>query len=106
MSDLPKEEYRELLAKLDPKLATDDPAYAAAVVLIAASRVGTTAKAIAAETEYPYKKVLPISRQYHRANIFHAGKVISGGDWFDEETGGISFWADVCCGLGLMQRVA
>lgn len=100
---LPRQEYRDILQKLDPKLSPTDDGYAAAVVLLAAAKKGTLARDIAREAKYPYQLVCRFVRNYRAGGVFHQGKVRAE-DWHDEETGGVGFWLDVCVGQGLVKK--
>lgn len=95
---------RTIVKELDPKLSEKDGAFAAAMVLIAASQVGTKADRIAKRTGLKRELVRAYNRRLREQGIFTKdGKIAC--DWFDKESGGIAFWMDVAVAEGLMQKV-
>lgn len=92
---LPNDTYMARMAELDPQLGPDDPAFAAAVVLLGASHVGITQGRIMAETGYPPEVVRPLVHKYRAARVFRADGKINGTP--DD------FWPLVLCGLGLLE---
>jgi len=51
---------------------------------------------------YQLSWVKKIAERLKENGVWKQGRTY--GDWFDEETGGISFWADVSVGLGFLKR--
>jgi hypothetical protein len=99
---IPATKYVDKMRAFDSSLSPDDRAYAAAVVLLAATERGTSPQDIALESGYPVKFVWPYARAFKKAGIFQ-GKMVHGSDWDDKKTGSIGFWADVCSGVGKME---
>jgi hypothetical protein len=99
-----KKHPRTIVKSMDPKLSETDSAFAAAMVLIAATQVGTKADSIAKRTGLKREVVRAYNRRLREQGIFTKGGKIAC-DWFDKETGGVSFWCDVSVAEGLMSRV-
>jgi len=96
---------KQYVRELDPKLEEKDEAFEAAVILFAILEVGTNIKALWHFTGYDiitihhYMKNWKANGIVEGENVYHSG-------WDDKDafTGQVSFWLDVCCGMGLMVR--
>lgn len=95
--------YRREVRKLDKNLLESDPTFPTAMVLLAATAVGTNSDEIAKATELPRSQVRSIAAKARVQGIFRGGQVQHSG-WFEED-GGFAFWLDVCVAQGLMNRV-
>lgn len=95
---------RTIVKEMDPNLSEEDGAFAAAMVLIAATQVGTKADRIAKRTGLKREVVRAYNRRLREQGVFiKNGKIAC--EWFDKKTGGIAFWMDVSVAEGLMNRV-
>lgn len=98
LTALPNDKYMAAMAEIDPQLSPDDEAFKAAVVLLAATHVGTAQHRIMLECGYQPEVARPIVRKFKAARVFRSdGKIAGTPD---------DFWPLVLCGMGLMQRVA
>ena len=97
---------REMLAdeikNLDPALSPDDPAYHAAMVLLASLTVGPNVRNVAAFTGYPLREVAAFGQRLRNSAVWVGHKIAC--EWFEEDRGVLAFWCDVNVALGFMER--
>lgn len=92
------------IRRMDPQLKDEnDETFKAAVVLMSATQTsGNSIRALQKFTGYTRPFVARIVAGAQKNGIFRGdGKIAC--EWFDKD-GGIAFWMDVCCVLGLMER--
>lgn len=95
---------RAIVKEMDPNLKEDDEGFKAAMVLVGAAQVGTSAEKIAERTGLPRSLVRKYVKRARQQRIFQRDQIAC--DWFDEEHGGVAFWLDVCVLRGLMNKKA
>ena len=94
---------RDEVRALAPALSERDQAFTTALILLSALVVGPNDQAVADFTGLSLSTVQKRTRNLRAGGLWgHDGKIHA--DWFDEETGGISFWLDVAVADGLMVR--
>lgn len=94
-------EYAEMSGTFDASSATDR----AGLFLLGAASAGTVDyRAIARTTGLPRQEAKQLSEKARTTGIF-SGRRIAGGDWLDEETGGVAFILDAMVLAGLLKRV-
>ena len=99
------DEIERIVLEMDKDIEVDTAPFRCAVVLLSALYCGANDLALRRFTEYPKYEVQDFYARFRKAKIFQNGDVYDGG-WRDEDcqTGDISFWCDVLCGLGLVDR--
>lgn len=100
--ELSLETIKRELKKMDKELDLDSEAGQAAIMLLSALQFGPKIKNIA---NFMGVKMKDIRKFYENARlngIFTSNKVRA--NWFDKD-GGVEFWMDVNCCLGLMKRI-
>jgi len=97
-------EIHKAVKELDESLSGEDAAYRVGVILLAATEVGQSPKALSEFTGYPRDEIKGYSKHLRENNIWNRGRTYHAG-WDDEETGGIAFWLDVNVALGYVERV-
>jgi hypothetical protein len=95
------EEIRREIRKMDPNV--NGQQMKAALVLLSALQVGTDVDVIAAFTKIRKHTVEKIVERCRQNGIFQGDQIAAA--WFDDD-GGIAFWCDVNCAVGLMKRTA
>ena len=98
------EDVEREIRKMDPNLNGRD--FKIAVLLMSALQVEgkPTIKALRDYTAYPDRIVRETVMRALDNGIFLRDGRIAAKSWFEKD-GGISFWLDVCCCAGLMQKV-
>lgn len=97
-----RNQIREAVIALDPKLSVDDEAFRVAEILLSGVQVGTDSKKIAKFLDIPISKVSKCEDNLRENKIWVGNKTHC--DWFNKDSGGISFWMDVSCAMGLVKR--
>lgn len=97
----PLAKLRKEVQKIAPNLEPDDDAFRAAVVMFAALEHGADEDKLIAFTGEPEDFVNELGRRLRQGKIWDGKKTRA--DWF-KENGTISFWLDVCTGLGFLNR--
>lgn len=91
------------IKRLDPTLKPSDTVYKTALILLSALVVGANAKRVAGFAKLPLDLVKEKEKQIRKNKIWLGSKTQC--EWFDEENGGVAFWADVLAVEGLLKRV-
>jgi hypothetical protein len=100
VADIEKEVHR-----LDPKVKKDSTAFKCAVFLLSAVVVGPVIDRLKKFTGYDeafVREKLQLMRQNDIVNGLRGRKLRV--EWFEKETGGLAFWADVAVLEGLLTR--
>ena len=93
---------KEGIRELDPKLESDDPAFAIAVILMAAAFVtGPDSDRLVSFTGYPPGVVADVSRRMHEAGLWERDTVKTD-HWFDGDKLTVGFWADTLVAEGVV----
>ncbi len=98
-------EIHRTVLESDPDADKDSDSYHAAVVLLAALKVGQRPKVLAEFTRYPIDQIKEFSANLRANNVWNRGRTYHSG-WDNEEDGGIAFWLDVSVALGFIERSA
>jgi len=104
-----REEIREMVHELDPKLDEKDDSFLSAMVLLSALEVGTDTDKIADFLSVPREDIVDRVMRLYDNGVFsddaeHPDGVVRC-EWMKEETGGIAFWLDVAVAEGFVERV-
>lgn len=99
------EQIKECVRNLDPNLKEVDDGFKVACILIKGTETQNVYD-ISKFFGYPLPFIKKVAYRLQENGVWKPGR--NGGitycDWFDEETGGISFWLDVNIGLGFIER--
>lgn len=94
----------EMLHKSEPNMPESDESFKTAVVVLWVSNVGASdiEKLIRLST-YDHGFVTKTLQNMANCGLWKHGRICHSG-WFDKKTGGLSFWLDIACVCGLLER--
>lgn len=92
----------KLVKEMDVTLDESEPSFLSALVLVTMTEVGTSVEAVQKFIGYSEVDIKHIIMNLQTNGVVRGDRIYS--DWLDEESGGISFWADVLVGCGMLKR--
>ncbi len=97
-----REDIIKSVKKLDPNIKEDEEAFKVACILLASAFEGADSIKIGKLLKLPVKDIKKYEANLRKNNVWKENKVYC--DWFNNETGSISFWLDVNVALGYVEK--
>ena len=94
------QEAEDVVREMDPNVREEDVQVGG--LLIASAVIGNDEQALAVFTGYEPDFIATCGRRLRDNGVWVGDELCV--DWWDEETGGVAFWMDVCIAQGLMRR--
>ena len=96
------DELRAEVKRLDPKLAEDSPSFETAIMLLASAQLGPDVGSIADFMGVEAASLEERAKHLREARVWD-GDMLNV-QWWDETSGTVAFWLDVCVAEGYVTR--